>query len=142
MKKLLHIGLLTTALCLVCSCTRDKVDDLLPPDGREDAQIHLRLRTPGGYNSSTSRALTFEQENTITDIHVLVFNATNALVFIKQGEVVSSTPGNDDPAYSGEASFSISLPASRNSADTYNLVVLANGEDILTSTIGNDATKG
>lgn len=142
MKKLIHKIFVAVILISICSWMGGCVKDSYPePDNKsEDALIYLRLTTPGGFSNSASRALTFEQENTINDIYVLVFNSANSLIAIKQGEQVSSTPGSGNPAYSGEGSFTLTLSASRSGSDTYKLVVLANAATLIANTIGTDET--
>ncbi len=113
MKKLTYIMFAAAVLTAVCSCVKDKTDmDSDPDDSSGEAQVLLRLKTPSGFTGSETRSLTFDQENTIEDIYVLAFDNTGSLVTIREGEVTSSTPGSDEPGYSGEGSFSVTLPAS------------------------------
>lgn len=101
------------------------------------AEILLRLRTPGGYGSPTSRGLTFADENTINDVYVLVFDKAGKLTAIREGHDVNSQ--TTDPAQgiiSGTGSFKFTVKPSQTSLDTYNLTVLVNAGAILGATIG------
>ena len=103
MKKLVNVLFAVAILVSASSCIKEKLwDDV---QGKGKAEVILRLKTPNGYSTPKSRALTFAQENTINDIYVLVFNSANNLATIKQGLGVASTPGSSNPAYSGEGSF-------------------------------------
>ncbi|MCL2728310.1 MAG: fimbrial protein [Bacteroidales bacterium] len=137
MKTSNHLLLLTATLALVTSCSMERM--LTGPDSlnKEDANLTLRIRARG----SQTRALTFAEENTINDVYVLVFDKTNQLVSIKEGRSVTSSPGHPNPDFSGEGSFVITLAQSKNTLDTYKLVVLANAEAILENTIGFDVSN-
>ncbi|MCL2501638.1 MAG: hypothetical protein FWE99_00725 [Bacteroidales bacterium] len=105
----------------------------------EESLFYLRLRTPGSYAGPAGRAMSLADENTIDDIYVLVFDRYNQLAAIRKGLEVTSSPGHSNPAYSGEGSFVVSVMPSKNFADTYKLIVLANAASILSATIGLDA---
>ncbi len=127
-----------TVMLAVGSCAKET---RLGHSGPDDAKVFLRLTTPAGFNPPSSRSLTFDEENTIEDIHVLVFNSAGVLSSIKQGLVESSTPGSTVDGYSGHGEFSVTLEASRNGVDTYKLVILANAAALLGETIGTDDTS-
>ncbi|MDR2936034.1 MAG: hypothetical protein LBU80_01655, partial [Rikenellaceae bacterium] len=121
MKKFISLTLVAALLALsTVSCVFDREFCKDPVNGNA-ATLLLRLQTPGDFAAPESRALTFEQENAITAVHVLVFDKTGTRVEIKQGGRINS--GHTDPAYSGYVSFSVTLAASKTAADTYNLVV-------------------
>ncbi len=142
MKKIFPALILAAVSLITFSCIADKdIDDGGMPIKQGAAQVVLRLKTPDGFSQVKNRALTYEQENTINDIFVLVFDKTNTLVAIEQGANVTSSSGHTNPAYSGEGSFSVTLEASKTTVDTYNLVVLANAQTILTNTIGFDVSQ-
>ncbi len=135
MKKLTNILIAAALAIAVCACAKEKQGQ--EPEGVSgEAQLHLRLKTSTGFAGPASRALTFTQENTLENIYVLVFDSAGNLKTIQQGTVTSTTPGSDDPRYSGEGTFTVTLESSSNSADTYNLVVLANSFYELAYTIG------
>jgi hypothetical protein len=126
--------MLTLISLFIVSCTSDTYWSTPPATGSE-AQIILRLSTPGSFsNSKSTRNLTFAQENQINDVYVLVFNnaTPNALIDIKKAGPLSS-----------DGTFTINLPASKGVAEnqTSRLVVLANVENILNNTIGTDHTS-
>ncbi len=135
-KKLINTLLAATVVISICSCVEDSITDANPAGESGDAQIYLRLKTPAGFSAPALRSLTFEQENTINDIYVLVFSSSNSLIAIKQGQEVFSTPESGNPLYSGEGSFTVTLAASKSNNDTYKLVVLANAATIIENTIG------
>lgn len=140
MKKIFNAVCMAAILVFASSCIKDRQSDEGITGKPGDAEVILRLKTPGGFSAPGSRALTNEDENTINDIYVLVFDKTNTLVAIKQGEEVAYTVGSGDPLYSGTGSFSVTLEASKTTVDTYNLVVLANAETILSNTIGQNVS--
>ncbi len=142
MKKIFTLLTLAAVSVIGFSCIRNAHNDYSKSPLKEgDAQIMLRLKTPGSFAAAQakSRSLSYQDENTINDIYVLVFDKTGTLKEIKAGEDATASAGSDNPAYSGEGSFSITLAASKTTADTYRLVVLANASSILTNTIGLDA---
>lgn len=141
MKKLTFMIFATAVLTAACSCVREKAGESSSESSGE-AVVHLRLITPEGLSGPETRGLTFEQENIITHVYVLAFDNTGAFTAIEEGEVTSSTPGSDEPGYSGEGSFSVTLPASRNSSDTYNLVVFANAWDEVSTTVDSETLLG
>ncbi len=136
MRKTIHRLLLAAMLFAVPSCIVDKKVDF--PEGPEKGafELVLRLKTPGGFSTPETRALTYAQENTITDIYVLVFYGGDDLVAIKRGKnvkdetenIASPTPNH----YSGGGSFSVDL-TEFDTGNRYQLVVLANAESILSS---------
>jgi hypothetical protein len=136
MKKFFPALALAAILFLTFSCVPDQEidDNRLQTNGQ--AQVVLRLKTPSGFSAPQSRSLSYADENAINDIYVFVFDNTNTLTAIKQGENVLATPGSANPAYSGEGSFTVTLEASKTTLDTYNLVVLANAQSIISSTTG------
>ncbi|NDV67013.1 fimbrial protein [Bacteroides sp. 224] len=138
MKKIFKPLFLVAVLLSVFSCMKDKEVDEMKQTTSKNAQVKLRLKTPSGYSKAETRSLSYTDENTINNIYVLVFDKTNTLVTIEQGTNVSSTPGSSNPSYSGEGAFTITLAASKTMVDTYNLVVLANAQSILSATIGLD----
>jgi hypothetical protein len=102
-------------------------------DGDTDMVIRVHAPESFGGSSGTKSAFSNADENTIENIHVLVFNSTNELVDIKEGAVVT-TPGTPTPPnYSGNSTFTVTLPASASASDAhkYRLVVLANAGDII-----------
>jgi hypothetical protein len=120
MKRIIKTLLLIAALVSVSSCMKD-ISGSQPDKG--EAEVLLRLRTSEGYRST--RGLTYTQENTITTVHVLVFRS-NTLVDIRQGRDINVKPDSSTPDISGSGTFSVLLPASIDTSDTYDLVVLAN----------------
>lgn len=138
MKKIIHTLLAASVLLLVSSCVKERMEGGSFVVGGE-ARIVLRLHTPGGFSAPKSRSLTFADENTIDNVWVLVFDHNNQLKAIEEGQNVTSTPGSNNPAYSGEGEFSLTLDPSKTSQETYNLVVLANAEEILQGTVGFNA---
>ena len=138
MKKLTYLLVTLIVMLEVGSCAKETRIGGSEPD---DAKVYLRLTAPAGFNPPSSRSLTFNEENTIDDIYVLVFNSAGVLSTIKQGAVESSTPGSEIDGYSGHGEFSVTLEASRNSMDTYKLVILANAAALLGESIGTDDTS-
>ncbi len=148
MRRLLEAALLAAIMFFTASCITDNgmgIEERDPkPTGETD--VLLRLRTPGGYASSKTRSLTFTDENTIDNVWVLVFDATNKLVDIKEGEDATGGPNsaytgpNGSVIYSGEGSFSVTLPPSSGvgPSATSNLVVLANAQTAIAATLGTD----
>lgn len=140
--KIMHmkkcLAAFTLAALSLFSCVSEREIDVITPTKNKEAQVVLRLKTPSGYSSPGSRSLTYTDENTISDIYVLVFDKTSTLVGIEQGASVTSSTGSSNPSFSGEGSFSVTLEASKTTVDTYNLVVLANAQSIISSTIGFD----
>lgn len=125
---------------LVYSCT---LEQELGPEHtvttNKKAEVILRLKTPSDY-APASRSLTYKDENTISDVYVLVFDKDDKLVKIEEGKNVSSSAGNSNPLYSSQGTFSVTLGASKTETDTYKLVVLANAKTIITNTIGFDVS--
>lgn len=142
MKQLINTLLVMGVLVSLGACISDMpLDSDSGSGGTGDAEVILRLQTPKGFTNPATRSLTFEQENTIKDIYVLVFDSDSSLVAIKEGLEVTSTPGSSTPGYSGEGSFTVTLSPSHSDSDTYNLVVLANAAGLLAGTIGTDETS-
>ena len=140
MKRITNTLIAAAVMLLAFSCVKETVVDDSGRGSKDQAEVVLRLKTPQGFTRQNSRSLTFAEENTINDVYVLAFNNSGQLTTIKKGESVSSTPGSTNPNYSGEGSFTVTLAPSNTTADTYNLVALANAEGILTATIGLDVS--
>lgn len=142
MRKLVNVLLIMIVAGYASSCVREKDRSVDRPCGTDDTEILLRLRTPGGF-SPVTRGMTFEQENAINDVYVLVFDKDGKLGAIKEGHDVSGTTTNPVPGgISGTGSFKFTIAPSNTSLDTYNLVILVNAATILSNTIGTDATSG
>lgn len=114
------------------------------PAPREEGRnrVVLGLNLSKDFDSGT-RALDFPSENTIDDIHVLVFNQNNNLVDIKPAERLTPDPGpdpgyNPGQPYSGRYDYVVTLPTNTG-ANTTRLVVLANSAAILAGTTGTDS---
>lgn len=108
---------------------------------KDDAELLLQLRTPSGFRSAATRSLTIAQENSISDLYVLVFDRTGILTAIKKGGDLSVSADRTDSSYSGHGTFSVTLKASKTTEDKFNLVVLANAENIIQGTIGLDVSR-
>ncbi len=130
MKRLIKVLLFAATMMFVAGCITDRFF-LDPPDPSDtDVDVLLKLKTPGGMSNPRTRALSYDDENTIEDIFVLVFQ-NDILNSIKIGESVDweSTPsagGDSSVRYSGEGSFEVTLRQSRGESDRYKLMVLAN----------------
>ncbi|MDR0333144.1 MAG: hypothetical protein LBI15_06725 [Dysgonamonadaceae bacterium] len=140
MNKIFNFLLLLSVLAFTASCISEIPWGNDNPNVKPgEAEVKLRLRTPGGFKAPAMRSLSFAQENAISDVYVLVFNSDNsALMDIKEGLVIDN--GTVDPSsgiYSGTGEFSITLPQTMGNA-TVNLVVLANAGAILDATVGTD----
>jgi hypothetical protein len=136
--------LLFAGLLMASSCINEMViDDVIRHKDKGGAKFVLRFRTQDAFSEPEikTRSLTVEQENAINNIYVLAFDSSGKLAAIRQGQDVTSITGHTNPAYSGEGSFSVILETSATTADTYNLVVFANAETILSGTVGTDDTS-
>ncbi len=121
------------------SCiTDEKQNGKSPVETGGDTQLLLRLKTPGNFSVPRTR-MTTAQENAIENIYVLVFDDDNELVAIKQGGNIENSTTPPEENYSGQSTFTITLPASR-ADDRSKLVVLANAGEIIGETIGTDFT--
>ncbi len=126
-------------MVLVAGCVvadRPSGTDGATRTGSDDVDIILRLRTPGGFappspgTRSATRAMSYEAENAIETIHVMVFDQSETLTVIRRGEVLSSTTTGGD-VYSGMGEFTVTLPSGE-ANETYTLAVFAN--------LGDEAT--
>ncbi|MDR2894657.1 MAG: hypothetical protein LBU97_04270, partial [Alistipes sp.] len=143
MRAFINAIILAAVMFASAACISDRNRIEIPEvEGASETDVVLRLKTPDGFSSPKSRALTYADENTIADVYVLVFDANEELVDIKKGEGVSDeahpedNPGqitHPEGPYSGAGSFSVVLPESTESGAgaTSRLVVLANAENIL-----------
>jgi uncharacterized protein (TIGR02145 family) len=146
MKKIINF-LLLAVVVFTASCISELPWD--NPGGENngnDAQVTLRLQTPGGFNAPKStRGLTFAQENQIEDIYVLVFNnaSPNVLIDIKKAKVSSQSTADPTGGISGVATFTVTMLPNTGAGATESskLVVLANVQSILETTIGTDDTS-
>ena len=118
----------------VTSCVKSELSS--PEiDPKESSEIILRIQTPGSFSAAKTRGLSLAQESDIEDIWVLAFDKSGTLADIRKGENLSSAPAADEPNI---RSFTAKLKQSENASDTYKLMVLANCDGILASTIGTD----
>lgn len=105
-------------------------------------QVSLSLNMPGELPTPGTRALTFQQENTIADAYILVFDNAGGLTEIIKGDSITSTPNmnyKQGDTYSGAGTFQVTLAPNMGATKT-NLVALANCEAILNATIGTTVT--
>ena len=138
MRKLINTLLIIAVSVLAVSCMKDLTKHDSPGNLAEDG-VKVTFRYGSNQLSSSTRALTFAQENEIEDINVLVFDNNDELVDILEGKNVVVTTGDPllDPKYSAEGTFSVIIRPSASATDTYNLVVLANAETALMTAYGS-----
>ncbi len=122
--------LFAATIILSASCFRDYAEpgpvDRQVSDG--PVEIQLMLNAPGEFTQAETRAMTYAQENTISDVRVLVFDQTGKLTSVKAGENVAdktATQTTPSTGISGGGSFSVMLDPSMGGG-TSNLVVLTN----------------
>ena len=150
MRKLIYALLFAAAIISATSCITDEKWEDDPRDTTgEVTDVVLHLKTPDGFSAPRTR-MYYQQENTIDNVYVLVFDKTGKLVDVKVGEVTqNNTMTSPGGGYSGTGSFKVTLPPSKGNA-TSKLVVLANAESILetlgyinaTSHLYTDLNKG
>jgi len=119
------------------SCSKERFTGAETPGS--DAGITLRFKIPGNYSAAptTTRALTVADENAVSNINVLVFNNTGKLAAdIIAAENVNISAGSSTAGMSGEGTFTARLPKSANATDTYTVVVLANADYQILSSLG------
>lgn len=127
----LHLAALLL-LAIITSCAKNLNDTTIDDKQEESSQVVLCIKTPSGFSSgAASRSLTGEDEHKIENIWVLAFNSQNELSEIRKGENLKDIDATT-------RSFTATLQRSKNATDTYNLMVLANAERIITNQIGTD----
>jgi hypothetical protein len=141
MRKIISFMLTAAVLVSASSCAKERISGGDKPGKGGDAQVMLQLRTPNGFGSSSTRGLSFANENILDNVYVLVFDKNDRLTDIKEGlDVSSNTVNPSNGIYSGEGQFQVTLPQS-GGTETSKLVVLTNAEDILIATIGIDSSS-
>lgn len=122
-------------LAMITSCAKDWGSITTDEEQDASSQVVLRIKTPSGFSSGAStRSLTLEDERKIENIWVLAFNAEGNLTEMRKGENLTDVDATT-------RSFTATLQRSKNAADTYNLMVLANAEEIIVNQIGTDIEK-
>ena len=148
MRKFFSLPLFIAVMLLMASsCLSDnKLDPENPdPERTEAADVVLRIRTPDGFSGNGTRTtLSFNDENRLNSITVLVFDSTNQLIDIRQGHNITSEPGLNPPPpgtpeISGTGAFRVRLRASASPADVFRLVVIANAADAVLARLGTVA---
>lgn len=147
MKKICDLSFAIAFLIFSFSCVRYDEIDLFNRGvdiaDRNETEVFLQISVSGDFLSK-ARALDFASENTIDNIYVLVFDASNNLVGIRQAENIASNPNSSytpGTPYSATATFSAWLPISKGGS-TSKLVVLGNSAAILRNTVGvNDSAS-
>lgn len=124
MKKILKLSLVAAFSIALSSCVKESMYGGIDTSTNKETQVILQLKTPSEFSGAKSRSLSYEDENTIEEIDVLVFDKNNILTVVKQGSNVQNTPN------SASGSFSVTLMPSGLS-ETSNLVVLANAHTII-----------
>ncbi len=139
MKPFSNALLFAAVMIFTVSCLSDNdLGRAISLDETCNVNIELNLRTPGEFKKPATRSLSYADENTVSDVHVLVFdNGTpSKLTSVHRADnVTDKTSGSGamtSPAggYSGGGAFSVGLPSSSDGT-TANLMVLANAVDIL-----------
>ena len=131
MRTILNPLLFIAVMTFATSCISE--NELPPPVNERDeaAYVILRVQMPDGFAGQRTRStLSFDDENTITGMTVLVFDTENRLVGIRPGRNVTSDPE------SGVGRFEVTLLASTSPTDLFRLVVVANAADIVTARLG------
>ncbi|MDR2040001.1 MAG: hypothetical protein LBQ60_18925 [Bacteroidales bacterium] len=129
MKTIKNILIILSGIFLSACHEELGYDDVpAPSSGGNSVEVTVRLNTPSGFPSRT-RALTETQENEIHDAYIFGFK-TGVLSYVKTIEEMTDT-GNGK-------SFKVTLSASKDAADTYKLMILANAGDHILSLAGND----
>ncbi len=141
MKRIFHILYLMALPIMVWSCidAPDWSGGDPPPGNDNDIRINFNLNLPadltaystrffGGPEPSDTRALDWQGEVNVSDAYILVFDGYDLLVDIKAADGINQSGDG------GNVSFTFTL----STGGTRHLVVLANSEAILRSTIGTN----
>ncbi len=120
-------SILFASMLVLASCVSDPAQNEVPHIGPHDgeAEVILRLQIPGGFQQNTRLSLAEEKE--VANVWVLVFDDNDFLLEIKQAQDLKA-----------DGTFTVML-APTSEGRSVRLVLLANSNGIMSSTIGFDA---
>lgn len=109
-------------LVLAAACTRDRMEEVLPPEPGQPEQVEVKIHLRTSQPASPTRALSVEQESLINDVYVFFFNTTDNRVYtVVKGKNV--TPTVSEPE---KWTFTASLIVNTGTRTTFDCLVLTN----------------
>jgi hypothetical protein len=129
-------GLYYAAMLLaVASCTQEKPTNPDDPDGsdpipEEMVEIAISVPHPDMFESAMTRALTLEQESTVSELDVLVFEQNGGLI-----DIVSAVKRSTNLP---TQQFGISVQRAKVEGKTLHVVALANSSEEIKNVLGSN----